>query len=89
MDKIYVYLIDLPTKVHEMVTPCADGYTIYINAKLSQEGQQEAYDHAMWHIDNRDFEKEDVQAVESVAFNRHEKNGNLYEGIERSAGQRG
>lgn len=77
MDKVYVYLIDLPTKVHEMVTPCADGYTIYINARLSQLGRVEAYDHAMWHIINRDFEKGDVQMVEASAWGRNEAHGNL------------
>ena len=81
MDRIFLYLIDLPTKIHEIVTPCADGYTIYINARLSSLGRIEAYDHAMWHIQNNDFEKEDVQEIESTAWRRNEKDGNLYEGF--------
>lgn len=80
MDKIYVYIIDLPTKVHEMVAKCADGYTIYINARLSYLGRLEAYDHAMWHINHNDLEKDNVQAIEGAAWRRNEKNSDLYEG---------
>jgi hypothetical protein len=81
MDRIYIYLIDLPTKIHEMVTPCADGYTIYINARLSQTGMVEAYDHAMFHIVNDDFNKENVQRIE------HEAHRNLHESFITSASQ--
>lgn len=70
MDKIYIYLVDLPCKVHEIVTPCFDGYTVYLNAKLSEVGRQEALDHALWHINNNDFEKENIQEVESAANRR-------------------
>ena len=87
MDDIYVYLIDLPTKIHEIISPCLGGYTIYINSKLSQMGMSEAYNHALWHINQNDFEKEDVQLIESAA-ERHEENGNLHEGFLRSASQR-
>lgn len=67
-DRIFTYLIDMPTKVHEAVCPCADGYTIYLNARLSKERQEEAYNHAMKHIANNDFEcKEDVQTIEARA----------------------
>lgn len=66
MDNIYVYLReDLPVSVHEFVTPCLDGYTIYINAKLDDAHQLRAYHHALEHIKNNDFEKEgDVQEIE-------------------------
>lgn len=51
-----------------MVVPNEDGsYTILINAKLSQEGQLRAYQHAMKHIQNEDFEKSDVQSIELKA----------------------
>ena len=70
-DRIFTYLIDMPTKVHEAVCPCADGYTIYLNARLSKERQEEAYNHAMKHIANNDFEcKEDVQTIEARAHRR-------------------
>lgn len=69
MDRIHIYLVDLPCKVHEMVTPCLDGYTIYLNARLSDQGRMEAYSHALNHILNNDFEKDDVQIIESEVRN--------------------
>jgi len=70
-DRIFTYLIDMPTRVHEAVCPCADGYTIYLNARLSKERQEEAYNHAMKHIANNDFEgEEDVQTIEARAHRR-------------------
>lgn len=52
----------------ELVTENEDGsYTILINARLSHEGQLQAYEHAMKHINNDDFRKEDVQKIEAVA----------------------
>ena len=65
MDDIYVYMADLPDGIHEMVTPCCDGYTVYIDLKLSDTGKKEAYQHALEHIKRNDFEKDDVQIIES------------------------
>ncbi len=67
MEDIFIYLINLPPRIKEMVTPCNDGYTIYIDVNLDEEGRQKAYDHAMKHINNNDFEKTDVQKIESEA----------------------
>lgn len=66
---VYVYIIDMPPKVHEMVTPCVDGgYTVYLNARLSYAGRVKAYHHAMKHIDRHDFESEEsVQEIETRA----------------------
>lgn len=51
-----------------MVVPNEDGtYTILINAKLSQDGQLKAYQHALNHINNGDFEKSEVQNIEYQA----------------------
>ena len=36
-DEIYVYTVPLPPRVHEFVAPCADGYTIYIDEKLTED----------------------------------------------------
>ena len=54
----------------EMVTENEDGsFTILINARLSYEGRLQAYKHAMWHINNDDFqEADDVQKIE---YNAH------------------
>lgn len=68
MDNIYTYLVKLPNGIKEMVTPCVDGYTVYISIDLDRTGQLKAYDHAMEHIKNNDFaSEEDVQAIEARA----------------------
>ena len=68
---IYVYIKDMPSKVHEAVVPCISGYTVYINSRLSRAGQEEAYLHALWHIEHNDFEsEEDVQTIEARAHGR-------------------
>ena len=65
-DDLYVYITDMP--VNEAVLPCdVYGYTIYINAKLSPEGREKAMRHALWHIQNGDFERFDVQEIEEEA----------------------
>lgn len=65
---VNVFLIDFPNRGNEMVVPNEDGsYTILINAKLSNDGQLRAYEHAMKHITENDFEKSSVQEVEAVA----------------------
>lgn len=66
-DNIYTYITTLPPGINEMVAPCYDGYTIYIDARLNKESQMDAYNHAVWHIENTDFEKFDVQSIEYVA----------------------
>ena len=68
-DRIFTYLIDMPTKVHEVVTPCLDGgYTVYINSKLSYQERVKAYNHALRHIANNDFwSEEDIQTIEARA----------------------
>lgn len=61
----YVYTFPLPGWCREAVTPNDDGsYTILINQDLSVEQQLKAYRHAMWHVTNKDFEREDVQEIE-------------------------
>lgn len=84
MDNVYVYLISLPSTIHEMVTPCADGYTVYINSEDDKEMQKESYLHALYHIQNNDFEKYDPHKIEEEA---HEKSRNLYESIHGETGQ--
>ena len=59
-------LIDFPVKGREMVVSNDDGsYTILINARLSDAGRIAAYEHAMKHILNNDFQKADIQEIES------------------------
>ena len=67
MDSVFIYLVDLPVDITEMVCPCCDGYTIYLNSRLSQSAQEKSFRHAMWHIEHNDFEKDDVQMIELLA----------------------
>ena len=54
-----------------MIHPNEDGsYTIFINARLSDIGRLEAYEHAMGHILNNDFDKFTVQSIESAAHSK-------------------
>lgn len=66
-DDIYVYEADLPIGVKEIVAPGVDGYTVYVNARYTRETQTGSYLHAVGHIEGEDFEKEDVQRIETDA----------------------
>lgn len=65
MDDIFIYCVVLPSGVHEMVTPCADGYTVYLNALDCKDRQEQALNHVIRHIKNGDFEKVNVQTIEA------------------------
>lgn len=67
MDNIYVYLTKLPKSIKEVVTPCEGGYTVYIDENLDEVSRQKAYNHAVWHIEHYDFEKDNVQEIEYKA----------------------
>lgn len=68
-DGVYSYLVDLEdSKVTEMVRENTDGtYSIFLNTRCSHEQNVESYLHALRHIENNDFEKEDVQDIEREA----------------------
>lgn len=67
---VNTFLVNFPSPGNEMVVQNEDGtYTVLINAKLSQDGQLRAYQHAINHINNGDFEKSDIQSIE---FQAHE-----------------
>lgn len=65
--EVYVYLTDLPEGIHEAVTPCLGGFTVYIDNRLTYEDRIKAYKHAMYHILNDDFDRNDVQQIEAEA----------------------
>jgi hypothetical protein len=70
-DNIYTYIIDLKSSVPEMVVSNPDGtYSIFLNARYSFERQQESFKHACKHIQNNDFEKTDVQTIETEAHKK-------------------
>lgn len=65
---VNIILVNFSTPGKEMVVQNEDdSYTILINAKLSQDGQLRAYQHALNHIASGDFEKSDVQNIELQA----------------------
>ena len=65
-------LIDMDVLVGEQIIKNNDdSYTILLNARLSHERQLECYRHALLHIDNEDFEKDNADKIEK---NTHYKN---------------
>lgn len=65
MEEINVQLLDMDTKVPEhLVKNSDDSYTIFLNARLSYESRLKSYYHALRHIQDDDFFREDVQEIE-------------------------
>ena len=66
-DDVYVYIVDFGvSNVTETVTQNDDGsYSVFLNARLSYEAQVKGYYHALCHIQNNDFEKNDVDSIEN------------------------
>jgi len=64
-DDIYVYIIDLPRHVDEIVTPCVGGFTVYLASRLDEKHRLEAYRHALKHIEDGDFDRDNVQYIEA------------------------
>lgn len=67
MADIYTYLAPLPRGIREIVAPCADGYTIYLDESLSHEDRISAYNHALFHIEHDFSIKDNVQMIELKA----------------------
>lgn len=68
-EDVFVYLRQLPDGIRSFATPCADGYTVYIDSRLDKEGQIRAYKHELAHISGSDFESHsDVQTIECRAI---------------------
>ena len=58
----------MDTKIPEhLVKNADDSYTIFLNARLSQESRVKSYYHALRHIQEQDFEKQNVQDIEIQA----------------------
>ena len=70
MDRIFVYLIKMPRGVHEFVSPCEEGYTIYLDKDLTNERLIEEYEHALAHIENGDFWNE-AMTVSQMEMRAH------------------
>ena len=67
MIDIFTYLVELPDGINEAVLSCVGGYTVYIDPRQSNDGMKRSYEHALYHIQNADFEKSSVQEIESQA----------------------
>lgn len=71
-ENIFVYFMNMDVHVPEHVVKNKDGtYTILLNARLTYEANMQSYKHAVSHILNGDFEKENVDKIE---YNRHNLN---------------
>lgn len=70
MDNIFVYVVPLPDEIYEAVAPCADGYTVWLSDRLSNEQRMKEYRHAIRHIEQGDFERFDVQEIETQAHRK-------------------
>lgn len=65
MEDINVRFLDMDTKIPEhLVKNDDDSYTIFLNARLNQESRLKSYYHALQHIKDNDFNKENVQEIE-------------------------
>ena len=67
MNDAYTYFVPLPDGIKEIVAPCPDGYTIYIDVRLDYWQRVRAYKHALHHILSGDFERYNTQEIEMVA----------------------
>lgn len=66
-ESIGVYFINMDTKFDEHVIFNEDGsFTIFLNARLNWERQMLAYQHAIKHIMNHDFEKDNADEIEQM-----------------------
>lgn len=73
MENINVQFLNMDTMIPEhLVKNDDDSYTIFLNARLSKDSQLKSYYHALKHIIDDDFEKDNVQEIEAES---HIKNG--------------
>ena len=66
LDDLFVRLVP-NLSVNEMITPCENGYSVYIKEELPEEKKIEALYHAYIHKKSNDFENIDIQDIESRA----------------------
>lgn len=66
-DDFRVELVDLPIEVNALTAVDPSGYaTVFLNARLSRDGQRRALKHELRHIYRNDFDsKADIRTVEA------------------------
>ncbi len=68
MEEINIQFLNMDTKIPEqLIKNEDDSYTLFLNARLSQESRLKSYYHALRHIQEQDFRKEDIQQIELQA----------------------
>ena len=67
-----VRLIDLPPRIKGFVTQKDGEPVIVLNSHLNREQNLKTYLHELKHIKNGDFEKENVDQIESEAHREEE-----------------
>ena len=72
-EDIYVYLIDMPTNISEMITPCSGGYTVYLNARKSYSERVQAYLHALRHVERGDFDYDNCKTIQQIEYETHKE----------------
>lgn len=66
MNDVFVHVMDLPTTVEGFTRLNEDGsYTIVLNARSAYSRRIRTYHHEVRHIIRGDFQKADVQKIES------------------------
>lgn len=70
---INVKLVDLKSSaVDELVRRNEDGsYTVLLNSRQASNRLERAYRHAMWHIENNDFD-DHVSGINDIEATAHE-----------------
>ena len=68
MNDTYISFIWLPSRVHAITVPDADGnYIVFVNQNLCFNQQEKAIKHELEHIKNGDFENfADVEYLEEI-----------------------
>jgi len=70
--EVFVYLVDMPDGVWGHCNPNPDGsYTILVNAKLNDVMRKKVYKHEICHIENDDFNKDDVDKIEYYSHKKY------------------
>jgi len=70
---VFIYPVDLPGKVKAVARPCIDGYTVYVDRNLPEDQQIKACLHELDHVRFADFEKDNVQEIESERHGKSEE----------------
>lgn len=53
--------------------PCSEGYTVYLNSRLSEIQRLKAYKHELEHIDNGDYDSINTGLIEIYAHGKEQE----------------